>query len=380
MVNFFFPKLGQLFGASGKSAAPEAPAFPIPVAVPLDPVRAEEVKLDEPVPEPVRPVPDELADKPDIALAHILKVKSLPTGSTPATSTDVRERTLSALNKLDEIPALKSLAAGFARTMNRENVTVDEVVAALSKDSSLVVRILRMANSVMVSSEQRINRLDVAVQMLGVERMRKAAEAVFILSTASKTTEGLDWKHLWVHALGTAAISEQLEQMIRGRDSSSVYIAGLLHDVGKIVLSTIAPIDYRQILIAAWNDKDRLTALEVSRLGLDHGEAGVAFANQNKMGNIILEVVAHHTRPEQAEIHRFEVAAVSVANYLAKAYGLGYSGARLDTRDGEFADLPAWRIIEEETGMRPNLLEIETKMKAYAKKLRLELSALRQGL
>lgn len=375
MAFSLFARLSRLFSGGSASAALAAPA---PVLTPK--AAAPAAAAAKPATLRVRPKPasDEKVDEPELALKQILKAHVIAAVSAQPTLASTRARTLSGLQQLDQIPALKSLAAGFSRTMSRPNVTVDEVVASISKDQALSVRILRMANSVDVSSEQRIDRLDVAVQMLGIERVRKAADAVFILNTAGNPNEALDWRHLWIHALGTAAIAEKLENLVRGEDSSTVYVAGLLHDVGKIVLSTLAPEDYKAILLDAWNESGRLEALEFARLGVDHGEAGVAFARQNKMGETIVQVIQHHGQPKRAETHRFEVALVSVANYLAKAYGLGFSGSRLGDADGEFDELAAWDVIAEETGRRPDIAELEQQMQVFVRRLRSDLAALRE--
>jgi putative nucleotidyltransferase with HDIG domain len=220
-------------------------------------------------------------------------------------------------------------------------VEVSDVVEAIAKDSALCVRVLRMANSVLVSPERRIEDLDTAVQMLGVVRVRKTAQALFTLRDAKRVGEGFDWRHLWIHALGTAAIAEELEKQLRPAGDSPLHLAALLHDVGKIVLATVAPEDYRDILVMAWNENGRLEDLERARLGVDHREAGVLFARHNGLPEAVVEAIAHHDRPEAAEKFRFEVALVSLANHVSKAHGLGFSGARLDDSDGEFEDLPA---------------------------------------
>jgi hypothetical protein len=98
------------------------------------------------------------------------------------------------------------------------------------------------------------------------------------------------------------------------------------------------------------------------------------------MGEIVVQAIAHHGRPEQAEAHRLEVALVSLGNFLAKAYGVGFSGSRLSERDGEFADHPAWAIIEQEIGRRPDIDQISDQMKVFIKRLRTQLAALREGL
>jgi putative nucleotidyltransferase with HDIG domain len=315
------------------------------------------------------------------SLMETLRVEAMPIALAAPVASDarVRERTLEALHDLRQIPALQSLAQGFTRVLNRPEVAVDEVVESIEKDSALCVRVLRMANSVLVSPERKIEDLETAVQMLGVARVRKAAQALFTLRDANRVAEGFDWRHLWMHALATAAIAEELEQQLRSVDDSQTYLAALLHDVGKIVLSTIAPEVYREILLTAWNDGGRLEDLERARLGVDHREAGVLFARHNELPPVVVTAIGHHDRPEEAKEHRFEVALVAIANYVSKAHGLGFSGARLNATDGEFAELSAWKVIEETCGWRPNAEAVEVELSRFVVSVREDLWALRES-
>ncbi len=312
------------------------------------------------------------------SLIEVLCVEALPVPRSVAADPQVRERTLTELNSLKQIPALQSLAQGFLRAMNRQEVSIAEVVSTIEKDSALCVRVLRMANSVLVSPERRIEDLETAVQMLGVARVRKAAQALFTLRDANRVADGFDWRHLWIHALGTAAIAEELEQQLRSVDDSQVHLAALLHDVGKIVLSTIAPDAYRDVLIVAWNENGRLEDLERERLGVDHREAGVMFARHNGLPPVVIEAIAHHDRPQEAGAYRFEVALVAIANYLSKAHGLGFSGSRLDERDGDFTELPAWDVIAETCGFRPNVEAVEFEMTSFIATVRADLRSLHE--
>ncbi len=291
----------------------------------------------------------------------------------------IRERTLEVLGSLRQIPALESLARGFVQAVGRTEVSVEEIVEAIEKDAALCVRVLRMANSVFVSPEQRIEDLDTAVQMLGVLRVRMAAQALLTLRDAQQMVAGFDWRNLWIHAFATAAIAEELERRIRPVANSQIYLAALLHDVGKVVLSTVAPEDYRGLLVEAWKGERRLEELERERLGVDHREAGVMFASQNQLSDLVMEVIAHHAKPEGACGFRAEVALVSIANYLSKAQQLGFSGARLDPTDGGLAELSAWGVLESECGLRLDPAFIEESMLDFVQVLRPELRGLREG-
>lgn len=291
---------------------------------------------------------------------------------------DARAGTLRALEGLRQIPALQSLVQGVTRIMCRDGVCLDEVAEALQKDSALCVRVLTMANSAAVGPEQRIEDLQTALQMLGIARVRRVAQAVFTLRDTQRMTEGLDWRHLWIHALATAAIAEELERRIRPATSQHVYMAALLHDVGKIALSTVDADAYRDVVVASWNGAGRLEDLERAALGVDHREAGVVFARGNRLSQAVVEAIAHHDDPAQAQAHRFEVALVSAANFISKARGLGFSGARLEAADGDLENLAAWEILSEEGGFAVDAARLEQEMSGFFATLRDDLRGMHE--
>ncbi len=339
--------------------------------------RSQEPSLPEALPPAVvRPEPDV------VSLLETVQRSALDSGVDAPRAVDpaARERTLSGLRGLQQIPALQSLANGFLHTLNQPQVSVPEVVEAIRKDSALCVRLLRASNSVLVSPERRIEDLDTAVQMLGVARVRNMMQAMFTLRDGQKVAAGFDWRHLWIHALATAAIADELEKRLRSADNSQIHLAALLHDVGKIVLSTLAPEDYRDVLMRAWHDGGTLDELERGALGVDHREAGVAFAEHNRLPEIVVQAIAHHHCPTEATSYRLEVALISLANYLSKAHGLGFSGARLREADGEFSELPAWTVVEEMCGGRLDAAAVEADMADFLSELRAELRGLREGV
>lgn len=380
------------FWGIGRSriVSPSAPASsPAPLKIlPIDPPSIHGGRqLAEPPPADPEPTPELVrADAEAIraALAETLMgpVESRAPIPLAITVDDpvLRAATLAALAELRQIPSLHSLAQGFMLTAGREGVSIDEVVDSIGKDPSLCVRVLRMANSAFVSPVNRIEDLPSAVQMLGVVRIRSLVQALYTLRDSRAIAPGFDWRHLWLHALATASLSEEIERQLGLQSGPLLYLAALLHDVGKIVLSVIAPEGYREILLAAWQESRPLEELERARFGLTHREAGEVYLRQNNMAETVLAAVAHHQAPGDApESTRLVVAVVSIANFVSKTYGLGFSGAVLTAADGEFADLPAWSVIEAETGQRPDLEGLEARLQTCIPGIKAQLIKLREG-
>lgn len=367
----------RFFGRAGRSHGLEAAkGEEVPLGTRQGDCEPERSEVHAPMPVAAKGVVAPSRELMQRALAETLgadvleqEVPELDAAGTAA----LRSRTLDELKHLQQIPALQSFTRELLSTLGRIDVDVTDVVEGVVKDSALCVRILRMANSVTVGSEQRIEDLATAVQMLGVSQVRKTAQTHFTLRDGNRLVDGFDWRHLWLHAIATAAMADELDRHLRGEPPATLHVAALLHDVGKIVLSTVAPEEYRAILVATWQERGRLEELERRRLGVDHREAGVHFARQSDLSEMVVQAIAHHDRPEEAESCRFEVALVSLANHICKLHGLGFSGARLDAGEMDFAALPAWSVIEQELGRRPNLDEIEARVDAYAATVRAEL-------
>jgi putative nucleotidyltransferase with HDIG domain len=340
----------------------------------IAPARAGEANGRPPPPEPALGMP---LPKPTGAAREVAAYTRVP--FVPLAQPALRARTLQSLTRLQQIPSLQSLAQGFLRAAMRGDGALDEVVAAVEKDPALCVRVLRMANSAFISPERRIDDIATAVQMLGLRRVNTLAHAIFTLCEARNTSGGVDWRHLWIHALATAAIAEEIEKQLGRELGPQLYLAALLHDVGKIVLSTVEPETYRALLDQVWAGDSRIDALEAAAFGVTHDEAGVIFAQQSGLPSEVISTIAYHANPLPAESHRLTVAVVSIANYLSKFYGLGFSGSRLDETDGDLEAQPGWGVIAEELGAMPDVPAIAEAIRASIGDLKQELQGLREA-
>lgn len=245
------------------------------------------------------------------------------------------------MQNLKTIPVLGQLAQKFIKAMDRDEVVVDEVVASISHDPALCVGVLRLANSVFIGSREQIVELSAAVQMIGVRRVRHMASSLQLFQSSAQLGGGLEWKHLWLHALATQLLAERINEASGYQAKPGLAACAILHDVGKIALAYLRPEEYKEVLLGAWQGRHSLAGLEQARLGMDHCEAGWIFAAEAGLPALILDVIAYHNDPERAHPdHRSTVALVAVANQLAKQYALGFSG------DGVCPEMEIWQSPE----------------------------------
>lgn len=259
-------------------------------------------------------------------------------------------KTQVALGELRDLPSLRGLARRFAQTVEQDYCLLDEVVAEVERDPALTLNVLRRANSAATGVRERVVDLEQALQLLGVARVRLMAQLQSALDDARALAPGFDWSHLWMHSAACAALADRIDHELGLRLGPVAHLAALLHDVGKIALSAVAPQAYRSVLVAAWSTRAELPALEEAWLGLDHREAGWIVGQEADLSPLILSVIAHHDSPERApEEHRLLVATVATANRLARAHGLGFSGNGAPVAD-TLAEGAEWRALEAAAG------------------------------
>ncbi len=245
------------------------------------------------------------------------------------------------MQNLKTIPVLGQMARRFIATMDRDEVVIDEVVASIAHDPALCVGVLRLANSVFIGSREPIVDLPAAVQMIGVRQVRQMVSTLQLFKDSAQLGGGLEWKHLWQHALATQLLAERLNEASANRASPGLAACAILHDVGKIALASLRPEEYKEVLLGAWQARLSLASLEQARLGMDHCEAGWIFGAEAGLPALILDAIAYHDDPDRAHPdHRSTIALVAVANQLAKQHGLGFSG------DGICPEMEIWHSPE----------------------------------
>lgn len=248
--------------------------------------------------------------------------------------------------RIDSIPTLPLTLRCLATALRRDDVSTEEIVDLVEADPALTAKVLKVINSPFYGLRFKVSTLSHAVAMLGRPALRHLAGGIASFAEDVEEVSALDKSRLWLHgfAVGTAARAIAVETDYDIPEEA--YIAGLLHDLGKIILDLYAPDVYREIITESGPDANPHVDLERSRLGMDHTQVGALVADQWNLPKILKDVIQfHHEPPERLSgfprAHQQLVAIVSAADRLCRAYGMGASehehldGNDLVLHDGE---------------------------------------------
>ncbi len=207
------------------------------------------------------------------------------------------------LPRLRTIPSLPATHQAVVEALQSPDFLIDEVASLISKDISLTVHLLKVVNSAAFGLPQPIHSVSEAISFLGVARLKSLVISAWAFHFISdKSCPGFNPKLEWEHALAVSAGTQEIarEMGVRAAMADAALTAGMLHDVGKLLLASNAPEAYTLILTDAEQGKRPLFEVEMEYLGYSHAEIGACMLGIWGTPLPIVEAVAWHHRPSLA--------------------------------------------------------------------------------
>lgn len=232
-----------------------------------------------------------------------------------------------------DLQPIPQIALKVLRMINEELYEIQNLTEEIRKDQVISARTLQLCNSVMFASRKKIESLDHALVMLGQNLLLK-----FVISASFNNffnQSGMGYSlckgGIYHHAVGTAVIAEKLAVLTGKVEPSLAYTAGLLHDIGKVVLDQYIisgfPLFYRQL-----NEEGKnFSEVEKQVLGTDHTEVGASLALNWSFPESLVETIRNHHNPEDAPQHGELVHIVYLADLLMSRFHSGLELERLNT-------------------------------------------------
>jgi len=243
-------------------------------------------------------------------------------------------------SKIEELPTLPSVLPRLMHLMEDEMVSTRHVADIIAGDPALSSKILKAANSAYYGFPQEIGTLERAVALLGFNMVRSLALSIGIMHSLPSGIRSSHFSEegLWTHSLAVARAMERLGRNARPGDTREhLFVVGLLHDVGKVVLIEFFQETFVQALEEAQRPETALLHVaERGLFGFDHGEVGAMLLTRWKIPPVIADPIGvHHESGFPEEMDEVDIALLRVSDALCQNLGLGEGGSLtpLDARD-----------------------------------------------
>jgi len=202
------------------------------------------------------------------------------------------------VQKITDLPTLPAMMATTTRLMQDPRTSAEELGRAISADPALVSKVLKLVNSAFYGFPGRISTITQAIVILGFSTIRNVVLTTSVLKAFAKGgAGGVDVSRFWEHSLLTGAISRALAMEREANFVEETFIAGLLHDMGRIVLSQKLPAEFDKIVRIKRDSGMSQLEAEQSVLRLTHGDIGGWLARKWNLPIPYVEVMRLHHFP-----------------------------------------------------------------------------------
>jgi len=252
---------------------------------------------------------------------------------------------LERVSQIHATPAIPAVLLPLLKILHMpaDRVEMDEVARLVSYDQAIAAQCLRMAGSPLFGLSRPPKSIPAAVMVLGLHRV----ESILLTSCVGLAFPVKSWSIdpgvFWRHSLGCAMVCRKFSEGIKGVDVEKAYAAGLLHDVGILVNCLAFPGEFAVAVELARQNQIPLDEAERATMGFTHCESGRALAEQWGLGELVVDVVAHHHAVEESGKFRGLVALVHLSDLLCRMRGLDYGYYERHKVD-LLAD-PAWTVL-----------------------------------
>jgi len=263
------------------------------------------------------------------------------------------------LADIRQLPSLPAVVGELIRTLDNESAGVDQLAEGIAKDQSLAARALRVANSPFYGIQHKVASIHDAIVILGFRAVGSLVTAASVTGFFSPPKSiPFDLTRFWRHGIGAALCARALARA-SSMDAEAAFTAGLLHDIGVLMLVTTRPAHYAVVLAHREANDCLLVEAEQAVLGFDHAAAGAALASCWRFPEEVARAVALHHAPDGG---MGLVDVVHVANILAHALDLaGDPQARVPPLNPE-----AWRHLGlDQAALKALLPGIEQEHESY---------------
>lgn len=254
------------------------------------------------------------------------------------------------INQCPKLASLKSINETLSDLLDSEDSFVSQIAEVIRLDPSLTTRVLDLVNSIFFGSKDnpRISGVEEASIFLGLNRIKELLSATPVIEEITelgKNVSTFPWINFWKHSIGTAILTREVLSLAEKKyEDESDYVAGLLHNLGKLILAITFPDLFQKLCKESFRDSLHAIEIEKQIIGWDHAKIGAYYLWNHHISDEVVEAVHWHNNPGKSKENNELASAIQVADLLTCQ--LGITGIEnCVPRKNSYQSATGWKIL-----------------------------------
>jgi putative nucleotidyltransferase with HDIG domain len=226
------------------------------------------------------------------------------------------------IKQIEDIPTLPIISRKIMSLLNDENASTGKVAELIERDQSLAAKILKVSNSAFYGTLSRVSSIDNALVLLGFKEVRSILLSLAVKKFFTESeNDDFDRSCFWRHAVICSQVAKYLARHFKiGRDDT-LFLSGLLHDMGKVVLDQYAHGEFKQIIAYVSQNHESFSNAEKKILGITHYQVAAKLFQQWKFPEEVVMQVFYHHAPWSDRSFEAGSTIIYLANVFTKLAG-----------------------------------------------------------
>jgi putative nucleotidyltransferase with HDIG domain len=240
-----------------------------------------------------------------------------------------QKKILGMISNLSSIPTLPSIIRQIINLLQNPKTSVEELGRAIASDQALAAKVLKLVNSAFYGFPGRISTINHAIVILGFSTIKNVVLTASILDMFRKKSDkitGFDIERFWMHSISCGAAAKSIARFTNNKIREECFIAGLIHDVGKILLYQHFPDLFMEIYNFSIQNKLLFYQSELQLFKITHQEIGGALAEKWNLPQMLQQAIKYHHAPHPNQEYFSTTSIVHCADILVRALDFGYGG------------------------------------------------------
>ena len=258
------------------------------------------------------------------------------------------------INQCPKLASLRSINDTLRSLLESEDSFLAQIAEVIRLDPSLTTRVLDLVNSIFFGSKdnKRISGVEEASIFLGLNRIRELLFATPVIEEIlelGKNAPSFPWEEFWKHSIGTAILTRELLSVLDiSYEEEADYVAGLLHNLGILILAITFPELFKKIYLKKYDSTDEIIDEENAKIGWGHAKIGAYYLWNHHISDEIVDAIHWHDQPKQSKESPKLAAAIQVSQAIVSELGFTGLNKCKKPESGSYQKLEGWEMLTED--------------------------------